>query len=119
MKYKIVELAKELAGAWYENGVNDFGDHLSKRFYKVWPKVDVFVARNWPKYLEAARLTLVTMLAAPDSAIPPKIKEDIYEDLMAYEERRMRQPSAKVGRGDLKLRPDQPGTLEQKIFWKQ
>lgn len=119
MKYKITELAKELAGAWYENGVNEFGAHLSERFYKVWPNVKVFIGRNWTQFLEPARLTMVTMLSAPDSAVPPSVKEEIYEDLMAYEERRKKQKPAKVGRGRLMLRPDQPGTLEQKIFWKQ
>jgi len=116
-KYQIVETAKQLAGAWYENGVNEWGEHPSKRFYQVWPDVKKFIGMNWPKYLEAARQYHIELLKAPDSAVPPHIKEEIFEDLQAYEERRAKQRPAKVGRGRLTLRPDHPGTWEKKIFW--
>lgn len=107
----IRQTAKELAGAWYE-------EQHSERFRKFWPDVKVFIARNWPTYIPLARQILVEMLRRKDSEVPASQKEQIYDALIEDRERSARQASAKVGRGPLILRPDEPGKREQAIFYR-
>lgn len=108
----VVKTAKELAGAYFE-------EQHSERFRKFWPKVDVFIHRNWPNFLPMARSILTAMLRPQCKDVSEKQKEEIFEALKADAEQSARQPQAKVGRGPMILRPDQPGKIEQFMFWKK
>lgn len=112
----LVKKAKELCGIAYEEGWNSLGEHYSSRFRHMWPDADVWVGRNWPDYIPKAIEWQAALLGAPEHLVSAKEKEAIYDDLQAYNERAMRQKPTKVGRGVLTLRPDRPGTLEQRIF---
>lgn len=114
----LVKRAKELAGAAYEEGFTALGERWSARFRAMWPTAERFVARNWPSYLDAAYTYHATLLGAPDGLIPQAEKDALQADMWAYFQRTMLQKPSKVGYGPLMLRPDRPGTLEQKIFGK-
>lgn len=107
----LIKTAKELAGADYEDG------EFSDRFRKFWPDVNVYIARNWPNYIVMARLILTSMLRPECKDVTDKMKEEIYTCLQADYEHQLKHSSAKVGRGQLNLRPDQPGRLEKKLFY--
>ena len=103
-------LAKDMAGSYWE-------DNHSERFRTFWGNdVKRFVDRNWPSYVEAARRTLASMLTRKD--IPEHQKRAIHAALVEDNRRSMDRPTAKPGIGPLKLRPDQPGQLEQELFYK-
>lgn len=108
MTVQLIRLtAKDLAGAFYEEDRSD-------RFRKLWPDVRQFTARNWPNFVPMARAILTGMLD-PHSNTVQSLKDEIYEALIEDHRRSQGQRGVKVGMG-LKLRPDQPGTLEQKVF---
>ena len=107
----IQHLCREMAGEYYEE------NKRSPRFRALWPDVRQFIGRTWPTHIPIARTILTEMLRRSDAEVAPALKEQIYEALLEDRQRSFRQP-AKVGRGPLILRPDQPGTLEQKIFHK-
>lgn len=103
-------LAKELAGAEFEtNGHTD-------RYRKFWGNARTFIDRSWPAYIEDARNILVGMLVRPD--VPEHQKQVIHKNLVEDHRRSMDAKSAKPGIGTLKLRPDEPGKMEQAIFYK-
>lgn len=106
----LIKTAKELAGADYEDG------NYSERFRRIWPKVDTFIARNWPNYIVLAREILTSMLRPECKDVSDKMKEEIYDALQADYAHQLKHPS-KVGRGTLNLRPDHPGQREKAIFW--
>ncbi len=106
----IRRLAKDLAAADYDRT----RVRGSERFGKFWPNEKTFVGRTWPSYITEARATLSQMLGRTD--IPEYQKEEIYEALLEDRDRTLKGQSAKVGRGLLKLRPDEPGTLERRLF---
>ena len=100
--------AKELAGAFYED------DH-SDRFRKLWPSQKTFIARNWPSFVEIARVALTELLHREGT--PEYQKIEIYEALCEDNERQIRGKHTDVGRGTLSLNPDHPGSLERKMFY--
>ncbi len=105
----LIKTAKELAGANYDN--SEFSD----RFRKFWPDVNVYIARNWPNYIVMARLILTSMLRPECKDVTDKMKEEIFIALEADYQHQLKH-SSKIGRGLLNLRPDQPGTMERKLF---
>ncbi len=56
----IAKLAKEMAGAHYEELARD------NRFYKSFPTAASFVARHWVQYTHIARQTFTLMLGDPN-----------------------------------------------------
>lgn len=103
-------LAKDMAGDFWEQ-------NHSERFRTVWGNdVKRFIDRNWPTYVEEARSVLAGMLARKD--VPESQKVSIHAALVEDRRRSLRHKGVKVGIGPLKLRPDQPGRLEQQLFHK-
>jgi len=100
--------AKELAGAFYE-------DNHSDRFRKFWPSQKVFIARNWPSFVEIARVTLTELLRCDGT--PEYQKTEIYEALCEDNERQIRGRHTDVGKGRMTLNPDRPGAMERKMFY--
>lgn len=49
-------------------------------FYRRWPKVERFVDRNWPEYVNMARQILTGMLGSPK--YDAKMKAEIHEALL-------------------------------------
>lgn len=107
----IRKTAKDLAGAFYEE------DH-SERFRKMWPDVRQFIGRNWPDFVVMARTVLVDMLRRKD--VSQDHKDTIFEALQEDARRSQRQTaqSSQVGKGTFLLKKDEPGRLEQAIFYK-
>lgn len=105
----IKKTAEDLAGAYFE-------EERSERFRKLWPDVRQFIGRNWPNFVTIARAILTEMLRRVDT--PDAQKEEIYEALLDDRNRSQRRRDAKVGRGKITLNPDQPGKLEQHVFYK-
>lgn len=103
----IQHLCREMAGEFYEG-------ERSPRFRAIWPDARTFIARTWPQYIEIARTILVDMLRRSDAEVPPHQKEAIYEAIIEDRERSYRAPMQH--KPAILLRPDQPGTLERKIF---
>lgn len=109
----VIQTAKELAAADWDEGTH------SERFRKFWPDVHQFIRRNWPTYIEMARTILTGMLRPEYKGVSDKQKEEIFEALQADSKASARRNlNVKVGRGLLTLRPDQPGSREQHLFWK-
>lgn len=67
-------------------------------------------------YVEQARGILAGMLIRKD--VPESQKILIHKNLVEDHRRSMDRQSAKPGIGTLKLRPDEPGKMEQAIFYK-
>lgn len=109
----IRETAKELAGAYYEENAR------SERFRHFWPNVKTFIARNWPSFGELAMTILTDMLRRKESEVPETMKAAIYEALQENAQEAAKRRPEKVGRGPMMLRPDQPGTMEQHLFWRK
>ena len=68
--------AKEMAGCWYEEAAHD------NEFYAFYPKQAQFINREWHRFIEAARMTLVGMLGSPMT--PEWQKEQISEALIKH-----------------------------------
>lgn len=49
-------------------------------FYRRWPKVEVFVDKNWPEYVNMARQILTGMLGSPRYSA--EMKADIHNALL-------------------------------------
>lgn len=52
----IATTAKEMAGSWYEEAAHD------NEFFAFYPKQKMFINREWPKFIPAAKATLAQML---------------------------------------------------------
>jgi hypothetical protein len=101
--------AKDLCGAFYEMNRTD-------RFRKFWPDQKQYIARNWPDFVEEARTSLAGLLG--QSTTPDYLKRQIFE---ALEDDNERTQSAYVGdhaADRMILKPDEPGQIEQELFWK-
>lgn len=72
----IAATAKEMAGAWYEEAAHD------NEFYKFYPGQVGFIKREWGRFVEAARISLVKMLGMP--ATPEWQKEQIHDALIKH-----------------------------------
>ena len=65
------ELAKELAGAAYE----DFAKN--DEFYKTFPNQNLYIAKRWKNFVAVARSTMVYMLGK--SHYPEAMRADLYD----------------------------------------
>ena len=72
----IASTAKEMAGCWYEEAAHD------NEFYHFYPKQDQFIKREWHRFIEAARQTLVKMLG--ETMTPEWQKEQIADSLIKH-----------------------------------
>lgn len=70
----IASTARELSGAYYEAAAD-----RSNAFYREFPVAQVFVAKEWPRFLPTAREILVDMLAS--SITTDHVKTEIYHAL--------------------------------------
>lgn len=66
------KIAEEMAGCVYEEAAHN------DMFYKIYPDQKSFIAANWPKFVNDARVSLVTMLSGK---YPDQVKLDIEEIL--------------------------------------
>ncbi len=73
------KMAKDLAGTFYEQ------EQRTLRFRRQWPRVQDYIAKSWPHFVDLARETLSAMLARPD--YPEHLKEAIMRDLLEDHER--------------------------------
>jgi hypothetical protein len=101
--------AKDIAGAFYE-------ENRSERFRKFWPDQKEYIARNWPDFVEEARGALAGLLA--DKGTAEHIKEEIYEALQEDNRRQMQHGGEQHDAGRMIMRADEPGQIEQNLFWK-
>jgi hypothetical protein len=65
--------AKEMAGCWYEEAAHD------NDFYHYYPKQKMFINREWPRFIEAARQTLVKMLGMGST---PEYQKELIADAL-------------------------------------
>lgn len=72
----IAETAREMAGCWYEEAAHD------NEFYEFYPKQKFFINREWKRFVEAARMTMVNMLGL--STTPEWQKEQISDALIKH-----------------------------------
>jgi hypothetical protein len=118
----IRSLAKEFAGAWYEqnersetfrNGTQTVPVVRCMRvkvgkvtvlkevefrvpFRVAFPNADAYVEAYWPHWVEHARAKLAEMLGMPDEKISPQRKEQIFAALIEDREREQRQGGNKL-----------------------
>lgn len=67
--------AEDMAGAFFEM------NKRSERFRRAYPKAEMYVAFQWPRYVVPAREVLSQMLAMSDERISPFMKAQIYDAL--------------------------------------
>lgn len=98
----VKEMAKELAGAFYE-------DNRSEAFRKAFPTLKAYMRGQWHQpngdikidkpgwmyHVDMARKVLTAMLGQPDATISPAMKERIY-DALIEEHRQATAPQAKT-----------------------
>ena len=105
------EMAKELAGAWYEmrrtDRFRDGGDKVKARkivkdiltglpreiivgipFSQAYPTAEAYVEAHWPFFMDTARKVLTTMLTLPN--ISPVMKERIYDAICEDREKQLK-----------------------------
>lgn len=70
----IADVACGIAEEVYEDMASD------NNFYKVWPKRNVFVKKNWSKFIMQARKALSMMLTSDE--YPETTKEMIFDALV-------------------------------------
>jgi hypothetical protein len=68
---EVKRIAKELAGAAYENFAKE------DKFYKAYPYQIAFIKRHWQNFVPIARSTLLYMLSKPEYT--EAMKADIFE----------------------------------------
>ena len=102
--------AKDIAGAFYEQNRTD-------RFRKFWPDQDQYIARNWPDFVEEARSTLAGLLGQKTTS--EHLKREIFDALQEDNERQLRTSARQHDAGRMILKPDEPGKIEQELFWKR
>src|SRR3974390_2581862 len=73
---RIVHDAQEFAGVFYEK-------NRSRKFRNTFPSQMEYVKQEWPRFVEAVRVCYAQMLASNDASITEKMKEEIYEALVA------------------------------------
>lgn len=81
------KMAKDIAGEFYEQ------EQRSLRFRRIWPDVQVYIAKNWIHFIDLARASLAQLLAKPD--YPEHLKEAIAKDLIEDNERAANHPHAR------------------------
>lgn len=109
----IMMTAKEYAGVFYEQKRSDrFRSKDSKTrikrmvrdertglmvervfivpFFEAFPTSKAFAEAHWPLFVDAARKSLVTMLALPDARISPALKEGIMAAIVEDRQREYR-----------------------------
>jgi hypothetical protein len=59
-------------------------------FRQAYPTAHSYAIAHWPLFYEPARRCLVTMLALSDEAVPPHLKEAIFEAIKEDREKQMR-----------------------------
>jgi hypothetical protein len=72
----VAATAKEMAGCWYEEAAHD------NDFFHFYPKQDLFVKKEWKRFVEAARKTLALLLGDPMT--PEWQKEQISDALIKH-----------------------------------
>lgn len=72
----VAETAKEMAGEWYEEAAHD------DTFYSYYPDQKKFIKREWPRFIETARMTLVGMLGREGT--PEWQKGQIFDALIKH-----------------------------------
>lgn len=106
-------LAKEYAGIFYEQKRSDrfrSKDSLTRAktlkqlpdgsivevpvtvlFFKAYPNAKVFAKGHWPLFYEAARKSLIAMLALP--SVSDELKEGIHKALVEDRQKEYKQPA--------------------------
>lgn len=72
----VAQTAKEMAGCWYEEAAHD------NDFYHFYPKQKMFINREWPRFIQAAKQTLALMLGR--ASTPEWQKEQITDALIKH-----------------------------------
>lgn len=72
----VADTAKEMAACWYDEAAKD------NEFYKFYPKQKMFINREWPRFLAAAKATLAQMLSV--STTPEWQKDQITDALIKH-----------------------------------
>ena len=72
----IASTAKAMAASFYEDLAKD------NEFYKFYPKQKMFINREWPRFIAAAKATLALMLGRTDT--PEWQKEQIHDALVKH-----------------------------------
>lgn len=72
----VAETAKDMAACWYEEAAHD------NEFYKFYPKQKLFINREWPRFIAAAKATLALMLGRTDT--PEWQKDQITDALIKH-----------------------------------
>lgn len=74
----VAETAKGMAAAVYEVCATE-----SDAFYKMWPSIEVFIARRWHSFIQPARVQLAELLNADRASLTTEAqKREIYEALL-------------------------------------
>lgn len=72
----VASTAKEMAACWYEEAAHD------NEFYAFYPKQKMFINREWPRFISAAKATLAQMLGSVNT--PEYQKEQIMDALVKH-----------------------------------
>lgn len=72
----VASTAKEMAACWYEEAAHD------NEFYAFYPKQKMFINREWPRFIAAAKATLAQMLGMVTT--PEWQKEQIMDALVKH-----------------------------------
>lgn len=72
----VAQTAKEMAAAWYEEAAHD------NDFYRFYPLQNMFINREWKRFIDAAKNQLSIMLGM--STVPEWEKEQIFEALIKH-----------------------------------
>ncbi len=72
----LAKTAKEMAAAWYEELAHD------NEFYAFYPKQQMFINREWKRFIDLAKQQLTLMLGNP--AVEEWQKEQIFDALVKH-----------------------------------
>lgn len=70
----VAKVAKEAAGAWYENAAHD------DQFYHYYPSQKFFIDYEWRRFILIAKKTLTDLMSSPNT--PEAYRQDIYHALI-------------------------------------
>lgn len=120
----IMTLAKEYAGKFYEQKRSDRfrsknsltrakvlvcderSGHIVETtkvmpFFKAYPTPGHFSEAHWPLFVDAARKSMVTMLAMPDARISPTMKEAISEAIIEDRKKQLQGKAQRLIQGSV------------------
>ena len=72
----VAEVAKGMAGAWYEEAAHD------NEFFAFYPSQHAFIKREWHRFVPAAKAQMSVMLSS--SGVPEQQKELIFDALVKH-----------------------------------